>query len=76
MHIYLNTNLILFFQLSISLSLGLFLPLQKQESFLAKESIKELEKKKQQQNDSFSIVFKERILPWVYLWKANEFQRN
>lgn len=53
MHIYLNTNLILFFQLSISLSLGLFLPLQKQESFLAKESIKELEKK----NNSKMIHF-------------------
>lgn len=47
------------------------------ESFIAKESsIKELEKKqaKQQQNNSFSVFFVKKILPWVYLWKANKYQ--
>ena len=61
MHIYLNINLIFFqhvFEFKSVLAFaetGIF--------FLAKKRIKELEKKRTQQNDLFSIVFKKKILP-------------
>lgn len=47
----------------MSLNLSLFLPLQKQESFFSQKEDQRTGKKRKQQNDLFSIVFKKRILP-------------